>query len=466
MTRAESEQHTGSTFPPQIIDAETGKLRHLDTVDRLEIWDWMLGYRLAMSRAGTIFIRDSSTAPYRVLNWDMESALLRATFCEFVRDLGERYDPPLASLRAEITATAAKTQYDPVLDYFDHLEWDGVPRLFTEFADRVEWSVKELEDDKAVLDLAVAVIFLGAVERAHQATEIPLVPVLYGAQGIGKSATIKAIATLGDGPLANPPYYGSIVPSAFGYSPAGLRDNFLAKRTGKVITELKEIDGILTESNEALLKSLFDDAGTSWRNPYAHNEEYREYTDVLIGTTNEPDMLTDFTGNRRYIPILVRAVTLDISEGGQGWRLDKHPELVAQLWAEAVHLYKNGETWRDYYTADVRKSIEGVTNLHTRRSAYYDVILDKASEMLASDKCMTGSVSISKLKEICATEYPYLRRIMDQPKFESRLKALAGTHRLAVVRRHHRWGDEPRTGASAGFAPIDTLTYSEEDDFR
>lgn len=457
-----AEQRTGSTFAPTLVNPETGKLKKMDTKSRIEVWEWIMGYRLASNpRTGALYIRESAEDPWRAINWSSDTALLRYIFNDFVQESGFVYDPPLNSLEDEITYVAMEQAHDPMLEAINCLEWDGRERLFTELADRIEWSVPEMTDDKPATDLAIAVIFLGGVERAHKAAEIPLAPILYGGQGVGKTATIKAIASLGAGTGGALPYYGSIIPtSIFG---GFLRDNLLVKREGKIVTELKEMDGLFTDSNESLLKALFDESGMSWRSPYAHSDVFREYTDILIGTTNESDMFTDFTGNRRFIPVKVEAVTRDINDGGHGWRLDLHPEIVQQLWAEANHMYNNGVTWRDFYTDEVRVSLAAVTAFHTRRNAYYDLALDTAATMLADDRCRSGSVSISKVKETLATTYPYMRKLLDSPWFESRLKQLAPSRNLAVVRRHHRWGDEPRTSTCAGLAFENDLLFDEVD---
>lgn len=457
-----AEQRTGTAFAPILVNPDTGNLKRMDTKSRIEVWEWIMGYRLASNpRTGTIYIRDTEQDPWREINWDIDTAYVRAEFNTFVQECRFVYDPPLNSLKTELSYVASQTSYDPILDTIDRLEWDGRERLFTELADRIEWSVPEMTDDKPATDLAIAVIFLGGVERAHKAAEIPLAPILYGGQGVGKTATIKAIASLGEATGGALPYYGSILPtSIFGLL---FRDNLLVKREGKIVTELKEVDGLFTESNESLLKALFDESGMSWRSPYAHSDVFREYTDILIGTTNESDMFTDFTGNRRFIPVKVEAVTKDIDDGGLGWRLDLHPEIVQQLWAEANHMYNNGTTWRDFYTDEVRMSLAAVTAFHTRRNAYYDLALDTAATMLADDRCRSGSVSISKVKETLATTYPYMRKLLDSPWFESRLKQLAPSHNLAVVRRHHRWGDEPRTSTCAGLALENDLLFDEVD---
>ena len=60
---------------------------------------------------------------------------------------------------------------------------------------------------------------------------------------------------------------------------------------------------------------------------------------MFLGTTNNYDFLKDETGDRRYYPIDV-----NIANATRNIDKDLTSDYIAQLWAEAVQLYKNGQS--------------------------------------------------------------------------------------------------------------------------
>ncbi|MDE6833803.1 MAG: virulence-associated E family protein [Ruminococcus sp.] len=76
-----------------------------------------------------------------------------------------------------------------------------------------------------------------------------------------------------------------------------------------------------------------------YRKPYGRHPEQRPRQCVFLGTTNNYDFLKDETGDRRYYPI-----DANISKATRNIDRDLTPEYIAQLWAEAVYLYRNGQS--------------------------------------------------------------------------------------------------------------------------
>ncbi|MCL1462699.1 virulence-associated E family protein, partial [Klebsiella pneumoniae] len=69
---------------------------------------------------------------------------------------------------------------------------------------------------------------------------------------------------------------------------------------------------------------------------YARETEQRPRACVFAGTTNNPQFLTDSTGNRRFLPI-------DCGKHGASMSLfaPNVQEYFDQAWAEAVRIWKN-----------------------------------------------------------------------------------------------------------------------------
>lgn len=76
-----------------------------------------------------------------------------------------------------------------------------------------------------------------------------------------------------------------------------------------------------------------------YRKPYGRNSEQHPRQCVFLGTTNNYDFLKDETGDRRYYPIDV-----NIPKSTRNIDKDLTSEYIAQLWAEAAYLYRNGQS--------------------------------------------------------------------------------------------------------------------------
>lgn len=114
-----------------------------------------------------------------------------------------------------------------------------------------------------------------------------------------------------------------------------MRDKTAAEKLlGNWILEISEMSGIRKTEVE-VVKSFVTRQDDKFRQAYGVNVESHPRKCVIVGSTNsEGGFLRDVTGNRRFWPVHVP---------GTGkfhpWELD----CVDQVWAEAIHLYKEGE---------------------------------------------------------------------------------------------------------------------------
>ena len=91
-----------------------------------------------------------------------------------------------------------------------------------------------------------------------------------------------------------------------------------------------------SKKDEKRLKELLSKQVFSLREPYGRNNVDLARLAVLCGTSNEDDLLTDPTGNRRLIPIHVTKIDIDKYNS-----IDK-----IDLIMEAYHLWKSGYKWQ------------------------------------------------------------------------------------------------------------------------
>ena len=210
--------------------------------------------------------------------------------------------------------------YNPVEEYlFDLGEWDGRDRI-RELADRVVCNHPHWRDLFYRWFLSMVAHWMGRDKQHGNATT----PVLIGPQGYRKSTFCRILL---------PPEL------RFGYTDSL---DFSSKRDAErylgrfFLVNLDEFDQISVHQ-QAFLKHLLQKPSASLRKPYGTNIiEVRRYAS-FIATSNHKDLLSDLSGNRRFICVEVTApidtnVTVNYD----------------QLYAQAFHAVMHGERyWLD-----------------------------------------------------------------------------------------------------------------------
>jgi putative DNA primase/helicase len=228
--------------------------------------------------------------------------------------------PNTANVVKAIEAVAMENQVHPARDYFDSLEWDGQERLN-------KWLTYYLGCEDEASDYLA---FIGkkwltaAVRRIYEpGCKFDHILVLEGKQGKGKSTALEALATFGDD-----------APVSYFTDSVSIRDigdkDTIMKVQGSIICELAELEGFSKKDDDEIKRWItmkHDDC----RLPYARTVRRFPRQFVLAATTNSYEYLKDATGNRRYWPCTVKKIDLDSIKRDR-----------VQLWAEAVHWYKQG----------------------------------------------------------------------------------------------------------------------------
>ena len=185
-----------------------------------------------------------------------------------------------------ILATVFDVQVDPFYDWLMELpEWDGTERLDTLLID-----LFAAKDDKFTR-WAGRYLPLAAIQRLYDpGCKLDEMPVLYGAQGVGKSAF--PLALLGNGEF----FRDSL-------NLSGSDKEQIEAMIGGVIIEIAELTGIRRAHTDHL-KAFLSRQADYVRLAYRYDPIRIPRRCVFFGTTDRDDVLpNDPAGNRRFVVI-------------------------------------------------------------------------------------------------------------------------------------------------------------------
>lgn len=207
----------------------------------------------------------------------------------------------------------------PVKEYLLGVEgqWDGTPRLDKLIIDYIG------AEDNQLNRLMTRKQFTAAVKRVFQpGCKHDYCLILSGGEGIGKSTLLKI--------MGGEWFSDSIVTTEGKEGMESLRQAW--------IIELAELASI-RRSDVEQVKSFISKQEDRYRAAYGKRTTPYKRQCVFFGTTNELAFLKGDTGNRRFWVIPVDASLRKI-EGDVFDRIERDRD---QLWAEAVHYYRQGE---------------------------------------------------------------------------------------------------------------------------
>lgn len=219
-----------------------------------------------------------------------------------------------------VTVVAKRTELHAVRDYLNGLTWDGEERID-------DWLLMYLgctytEDNPAQYRYLRAIgrrFLIAAVARVMRpGCKVDNILVLEGPQGIGKSTALRIL--FGD------PFFTDEI------AEIGSKDA-AQDLLGKWGVELSELSAV-TKGDLLRVKAFASRSVDHYRPSYARRSQDFPRQCVFAGTTNQSQYLADETGNRRYWP-------------ARCTRVDKAALLRDrdQLWAEALHAFKEGDQW-------------------------------------------------------------------------------------------------------------------------
>lgn len=215
-----------------------------------------------------------------------------------------------------LTAVLTHHSYHPIRDYLNGLTWDGVPRL-----DRIIIDYMGAEDSE--LNRAMSrKHFVAAVARVfNPGCKYDYCLIMSGAEGIGKSTLLRVMGGR---------WFNDSITTLEG------KEGMEQLRRAWVV-ELGELSSI-KRSDVEQVKAHLSKQVDIYRAAYARRVLEHPRQCVFCGTTNEALFLKGDTGNRRFWVIPVVAELRKYKDWSEAIRRDRD-----QLWAEAVHYYKQGE---------------------------------------------------------------------------------------------------------------------------
>ena len=212
-----------------------------------------------------------------------------------------------------IGAVARDHRIHPVRNWLEHLRWDGKPRIET-------WTSTYLGAEPTAFHHTVGALWLiSAIARIFRpGVKADHMLILEGPQGARKSTALKV--------LAGEEWFTDELPEL------GSKDAAIHMQ-GIWIVEIAELDAI-GRAEVSRIKAFLTRTTDRFRPPYGRYTVEVPRQCVFAGTVNPDTYLRDETGNRRFWPL--RCGTIDIAALAR----DRD-----QLWAEAVHRFREGAIW-------------------------------------------------------------------------------------------------------------------------
>lgn len=203
----------------------------------------------------------------------------------------------------------------PVVEFIDGLpKWDGVPRLDTLLIDYLG------APDTPLVREMTRKAFTACVARIKDpGCKFDYVLIIQGGEGIGKSSLLREMGGQ---------WFGDSVGTIGG------KEGMEALQ-GVWVVELGELNAVKRSDVEAT-KAFISRRVDSFRPAYGRKKENYPRQCVFFGTTNEELPLKGDTGNRRFWVV-------KCAGGAKKSPWEDLPRERAQLWAEAVERWKEGE---------------------------------------------------------------------------------------------------------------------------
>ena len=359
--------------------------------------------------------------------------------------LAERYQLNFseADVQKAVELVGFETRsYHPVKDYLNSVNgtWDGVAR-----AERLFIDYLGEEDNPYTRQTALCWLMAACIRIWEPGYKFDYVPVLSGAQGIGKSTFCSVMARK---------WFGELISFEDQKAVEQMAMCWLMEIPEMTATNRHEI-----EEQKRFLSATSSKVRLSYRR---NSAEYKRHC-VFIGTTNLEEYLKDSTGNRRWWPIRCTVDQIDIkklrSEADQIWAeiMDKcaDPDVTTELTPEAVQIAlvrQQACRVSDAWTGIITEWLMGTA--HKRR---YDADWsDTKASFPNSEEDMErrDRVCVQEIWQDCFGGRKTDLKLLDAKRIASIMDAIPYWERRGTVRFGDRFGRQKGWVLNSDIAPF------------
>ena len=248
-------------------------------------------------------------------------------------------------------AHALRNSYHPIKEYLSGLQWDGLGHI-EQLGTFLVSNHAPFANGDAVPARFLRRWLIAAVGKVFDRVQTPML-VLEGRQNLGKSQFVAWLA--------------SVLPDYFIEGPIAPDDKDSKIRLmSRWLWEVSELGATTRRSDVEALKSFVTLRDVTVRKPYGHHDIHGPAVCSLIGTLNDSGgFLNDTTGARRFLTLALTDLNWDYRSCVD----------IDQVWAQAVALYRAGET--PYLTPEERDKQNAINETFAAVDPVEDVITSR-----------------------------------------------------------------------------------------
>lgn len=274
---------------------------------------------------------------------------------------------PQELLRSAVYAVAKSVQFDSAQLWIGSLKWDGTKRV-------EQFLSKYCKAKDTPLNRAISrYIWTALAGRIiSPGVKVDIVPIFAGPQGLRKSSAVMAMAPCLE-------QYGIV-------SFHDISSPDISRRLrGRTVVEIAELSGLHTREREAI-KSWVTTSIEDWVPKYKEFSMTYKRRFVCIGTTNQDQLFSDDTGERRWTVVEILEM-IDV---------DSIIRDREQLYAEAAALFNDGGVdWQEVQSLSV--------TIHNK-FAMVDPWMDKVSDFFKLEDILNPGKTIGDRERLYTTE--------------------------------------------------------------